>query len=211
MREVALRCGASERGIRILCDYLTILGFLSKVDGTYDLTLDTRVFLSRNSQAYLGGTLSFLAAEAVQSDSTILVRSCAGGRCQTARARSRIGIPYGLTSRGQWHRSRRFRCRQLPISSTSIAWRADAFWTLPPVTACSASRWPSETRPWRSWRRIGRTCSRLRSRMHEPQAWAIAIRHSLAARLTSRSAPATPSCCSRTSCTTSTRPRMLGC
>ena len=67
VREVALRCGASERGIRILCDYLTILGFLSKVDGTYDLTLDTRVFLSRNSPAYLGGTLSFLAAEAVQS------------------------------------------------------------------------------------------------------------------------------------------------
>ena len=67
VQEVALRCGASERGIRILCDYLTILGFLTKGEGSYGVTLDTQVFLSRNSPAYLGGTLSFLAAEAVRS------------------------------------------------------------------------------------------------------------------------------------------------
>lgn len=60
--DISRRCDASERGIRILCDYLTIVGFLTKSDDTYDLTLDTRVFLSRGSPAYLGGTLSFLAS-----------------------------------------------------------------------------------------------------------------------------------------------------
>src|SRR5438876_6195664 len=32
------RCGASERGARILCDYLTTLGCLSKSGETYRLT-----------------------------------------------------------------------------------------------------------------------------------------------------------------------------
>ena len=30
---LAHRCGASERGTRILCDYLTIIGFLTKEGG----------------------------------------------------------------------------------------------------------------------------------------------------------------------------------
>ena len=32
---LAQRCGASERGVRILCDFLTVLGFLIKEDGSY--------------------------------------------------------------------------------------------------------------------------------------------------------------------------------
>src|ERR1019366_2100471 len=32
---LARQCGASQRGIRILCDYLTILGLLAKEDGRY--------------------------------------------------------------------------------------------------------------------------------------------------------------------------------
>ena len=28
--DLARRCGTAERGMRILCDYLTILGFLTK-------------------------------------------------------------------------------------------------------------------------------------------------------------------------------------
>lgn len=58
--ELAARCNASERGIRILCDYLVIMGFLTKVDGHYHLTEDSAIFLDRRSQAYMGGTLEFL-------------------------------------------------------------------------------------------------------------------------------------------------------
>ncbi len=57
---LAKRCGASERGIRILCDYLTIIGFLTKEDGTYRPTPDTQVFLDRRSPAYVGSTSTFM-------------------------------------------------------------------------------------------------------------------------------------------------------
>src|SRR5437899_12328313 len=51
---------SSERGIRILCDYLTMLGFLEKTGDTYQLTAEPAVFLSKRSQAYLGATLELL-------------------------------------------------------------------------------------------------------------------------------------------------------
>jgi 2-polyprenyl-3-methyl-5-hydroxy-6-metoxy-1,4-benzoquinol methylase len=53
---------ASERGTRILCDYLTIVGFLTKQGDRYQLTPDSTVFLSKRSPAYMGGTLAFLTA-----------------------------------------------------------------------------------------------------------------------------------------------------
>jgi ubiquinone/menaquinone biosynthesis C-methylase UbiE len=60
--ELATQSGASERGVRILCDYLVIMGFLTKEDGRYHLTQDSAVFLDRRSPAYMGGTLEFLLA-----------------------------------------------------------------------------------------------------------------------------------------------------
>ena len=59
-QELAFACEASERGVRILCDYLVIMGFLTKADGRYGLTQDSAVFLDRRSPAYMGGTLEFL-------------------------------------------------------------------------------------------------------------------------------------------------------
>jgi 2-polyprenyl-3-methyl-5-hydroxy-6-metoxy-1,4-benzoquinol methylase len=61
-RSIAARCGASERGVRILCDYLVVAGMLTKDDVAYGLTPDSAVFLDRRSPAYMGGTLEFLLA-----------------------------------------------------------------------------------------------------------------------------------------------------
>jgi hypothetical protein len=58
--QLASACQASPRGIRILTDYLTIIGFLRKHDDQYQLTPESDVFLNRKSPAYLGGTLDFL-------------------------------------------------------------------------------------------------------------------------------------------------------
>jgi 2-polyprenyl-3-methyl-5-hydroxy-6-metoxy-1,4-benzoquinol methylase len=58
--QLAMACQASPRGMRILADYLTVLGFLRKQDDRYELTPDSECFLSRRSPAYLGGTLGFL-------------------------------------------------------------------------------------------------------------------------------------------------------
>jgi len=62
---IAAQCKASERGIRILCDYLTIIGFLTKVERRYQLTLDSSVFLSKRSPAYFGSVVGFLGAPGV--------------------------------------------------------------------------------------------------------------------------------------------------
>jgi len=60
--EIAKRCQASEKGIRVLCDYLTIMEMLTKQDGHYALTLDSSVFLDKRSPAYLGGATEFLCS-----------------------------------------------------------------------------------------------------------------------------------------------------
>jgi 2-polyprenyl-3-methyl-5-hydroxy-6-metoxy-1,4-benzoquinol methylase len=59
--ELAARCRASERGVRILCDYLAILGFLHKTGGAYHLSHESAVFLDKQSPAYLGSAANFLA------------------------------------------------------------------------------------------------------------------------------------------------------
>jgi hypothetical protein len=57
---IAKRCEAAERGVRILCDFLTIHSFLTK-DGThYGLAQDSALFLSRHSPAYIGAAVEFL-------------------------------------------------------------------------------------------------------------------------------------------------------
>ncbi|HET6573542.1 MAG TPA: methyltransferase [Fimbriiglobus sp.] len=58
--EIADACRASPRGVRILADYLTIIGFLRKAGDRYDLTPDAAAFLDRASPAYLGSAAEFL-------------------------------------------------------------------------------------------------------------------------------------------------------
>jgi SAM-dependent methyltransferase len=61
-KSIAERCQTSERGMRILCDYLVIIGFLTKEGGKYALTADTAMFLDRRSPAYIGTAESFLSS-----------------------------------------------------------------------------------------------------------------------------------------------------
>jgi 2-polyprenyl-3-methyl-5-hydroxy-6-metoxy-1,4-benzoquinol methylase len=57
---IARQIVASERGIRILCDYLTMMGLLRKTESGYELTDESQMFLNRNSPIYLGGITEFL-------------------------------------------------------------------------------------------------------------------------------------------------------
>jgi precorrin-6B methylase 2 len=59
--EIARRANASEKGTRILCDFLTVHEFLTKQNGVYGLTPDSEVFLSKRSPAYMGSAALFLA------------------------------------------------------------------------------------------------------------------------------------------------------
>src|SRR5690349_18936782 len=60
--DIAKRTGAAEKGIRVLCDYLTIHGMLTKQGNEYALTLDSATFLDKKSPAYLGGAVEFLCS-----------------------------------------------------------------------------------------------------------------------------------------------------
>lgn len=58
--DIGKRTNAVERGIRILCDNLCIMGFLTKTEGRYELTQDSAIFLDKRSPAYLGIAIEFL-------------------------------------------------------------------------------------------------------------------------------------------------------
>jgi 2-polyprenyl-3-methyl-5-hydroxy-6-metoxy-1,4-benzoquinol methylase len=57
---IAKAVNASTRGIRILCDFLVLSGFLAKDRGQYSLSIDSAMFLDRNSPAYFGSAAVFL-------------------------------------------------------------------------------------------------------------------------------------------------------
>lgn len=59
-KQISEKVGASERGTRILSDYLVIYGFLNKEDDNYLLTPDSAVFLDKNSPAYMGTVIDFM-------------------------------------------------------------------------------------------------------------------------------------------------------
>jgi 2-polyprenyl-3-methyl-5-hydroxy-6-metoxy-1,4-benzoquinol methylase len=58
---IAKRIQASEKGTRVLCDFLTIHGLLTKQDHHYGLTADSATFLNRHSPAYMGSISRFLS------------------------------------------------------------------------------------------------------------------------------------------------------
>src|ERR1700728_3182707 len=80
---LAQKCQASERGIRTLCDFLVIHGFLEKNDHSYELTPDAAIFLNKKSPAYLGSAVNFLTLPELMDafkDLTAIVRN--GGSLQ---------------------------------------------------------------------------------------------------------------------------------
>lgn len=74
---IAKRCQASERGVRILCDFLVLVGFLTKTDGQYGLAPDAAMFLDNRQQTYVGGAIDFLLSPMMReifSDVAAVVR-----------------------------------------------------------------------------------------------------------------------------------------
>lgn len=59
---IAQRIGAAVRGVRILCDYLTVRGHLEKQGDQFRLTPSTAAFLDRAAPSWMGGVVDYLAA-----------------------------------------------------------------------------------------------------------------------------------------------------
>lgn len=60
---LAKRCAASDRGLRILCDFLVVHQMLTKHGEAYGLTPDAAAFLDRRSPAYQGTITKFLNSQ----------------------------------------------------------------------------------------------------------------------------------------------------
>lgn len=67
-QQLAQHCGASERGIRILCDYLTVLTFLTKdSSGRYALAEDTARFMAPDAPISAHDAAAFLLARSTRA------------------------------------------------------------------------------------------------------------------------------------------------
>jgi hypothetical protein len=58
---LAQRCAASERGVRILCDFLVIIGILAKDCGVYGHTPSSAAFLDPRSPSSIASVVGFLS------------------------------------------------------------------------------------------------------------------------------------------------------
>jgi SAM-dependent methyltransferase len=77
---IARHCSASERGIRILCDYLTINGILSKQDGCYTHTPSSAAFLDPRSPACMASVAQFMSNPGVNESYAHLTEVVRNGR-----------------------------------------------------------------------------------------------------------------------------------
>ncbi len=67
LSDLSAACNTSERGMRILVDYLVMLGFLVKEREEYTLTPSSKIFLVKDSPHYVGGMMPFLLSPAMLS------------------------------------------------------------------------------------------------------------------------------------------------
>lgn len=96
--QLAAKCNAAMRGLRILCDYLTVHGFLKKSGSQYALTQDSAVFLNRKSPAYAGGAADFLLSDELTNAFKQLTESVRkGGTAQPAQGSIAPEHPMWLT------------------------------------------------------------------------------------------------------------------
>jgi SAM-dependent methyltransferase len=77
---IASHCKASERGIRILCDFLVISGVLAKDDGHYKHTPTSAAFLDPRSPACMASIAQFLANPVLHEPFTRLAEVVRTGR-----------------------------------------------------------------------------------------------------------------------------------
>jgi len=77
---IARHCKASERGIRILCDFLVINGVLNKNDGHYTHTPSSAMFLDPHSPACMASVAHFMSRPEVTEPLAKLAEVVRAGR-----------------------------------------------------------------------------------------------------------------------------------
>src|SRR6266436_2147489 len=156
---LAAKTGASEKGVRILCDYLTIQGFLTKEHGRYALAQESAIFLDRKSPACVGSMAGFLGTERARSifDSLTLAVRC--GPKATTPNRT---MNFGWRLRAPWPPLPCRHPNSLPSCCARRKARPPRCWTLRRDTACMGSAWRGKIRRRKLSLWIGRRCCKSR-------------------------------------------------
>src|SRR3989475_531921 len=79
-KTIAARCAASERGVRILSDFLVVHGLLTKDGDRYGLTPAAAMFLDRSSPGCIAPAIHFLASPFVMRGFAQLTTAVRTGR-----------------------------------------------------------------------------------------------------------------------------------
>jgi len=193
---IAKAIGASERGTRILCDYMTIYGFLAKEGTHYRLTPDAAVFLDKRSPAYMGSMAGFLTADMHRANFGKIAEAVRKGGTVNPEGSNlsphdEFWVEFARSMAGLAMVGAEF------IANTIGAKEGKAMKVLDIAAGhgmfgVTIARL---IRPRRSWRSIGRTCSRWPNRTPKKLASPIAGRKSPAARSIPNSAKDTTTFC----------------
>jgi hypothetical protein len=102
---IARHAKASERGTRILCDFLVIDGLLQKKDGRYRHTLSSAAFLDPSSPSCVASVVGFLSLPSKREPFEHRADSCAPDALSCrATAPWKLRTPCGWISPRVWHR-----------------------------------------------------------------------------------------------------------
>jgi 2-polyprenyl-3-methyl-5-hydroxy-6-metoxy-1,4-benzoquinol methylase len=82
---LAKKTGAAERGVHSLCNYLTVLGFLTKQGEQYALSQESSIFLNKRSPAYMGSISKFLTNDHIVGTFTKLTDAVKKGGTAAAQ------------------------------------------------------------------------------------------------------------------------------
>jgi hypothetical protein len=140
-------CSASERGIRILCDFLVINGVLAKENGHYKHTPSSAAFLDPVSPACMASVAQFLSRVGDHAGrwATWPILCARGARIFPARARLSRRIPFGFV-RGEDGADDGADGRPLGAMVLKGQTGRCACWILRRGTGCSGSRSRSRIR-----------------------------------------------------------------
>ena len=172
--ELAAKCGATERGMRMLADYLTVHGLLEKQPQGYRLTPDSEVFLNHHSPAYMGGMIGFLGAPGIRRQFDALTEAVRRGGVATDESGATAEVYGGWVDFAQSMEAMMVpRPSRSPPSTITGPWPC---WMWPRRTACSAFPSPGPIPPRTSRLSIGPTSWRLPRPTPRDGAWPIAYR-----------------------------------
>lgn len=112
---IAKAVQASERGVRILCDYLTVCQFLAKRGQEYTLVPVSALFLDRRAPTYVGSMARFLADPRLHRP------------IEDLTATVRAGRPEGKSVESNWDGWVEFARSMTPMMAPQAAFLAERF------------------------------------------------------------------------------------